>query len=111
MANPFQSIPTPVGEFQAHFGGPPGSSDLAAECKKWEKLCGELLAEREKLREELAQMGRMYDACAKSLFHLKCKDYSPPDFTEEETAAALAHVDDKPTILELIAELQNTPKK
>lgn len=100
---------TPAGEFQAHFGGPPSTSDPAAECKQWEKLCADLLAERQKLREELAQMRWEYDACRKTLFHLKCKDYTPPPtITNEE---ALAYVDEKPTIQEFIAELQNAPEK
>ena len=111
MSNPIQSLPTPTGEFQAHFGGAPGSPDAVAECKKWEKLCAELLAEREKLREELAQMGRMYDACAKSLYQLKFKDYEPPEITPEELKAALASVDDKPSIADFIADLCNAPAK
>ena len=109
MSNPIQSVPTPTGEFQAHFGGPPGSADLAADCKKWENLCGELLAEREKLRADLAELQRMYDACSKTLFRLKCKDYK---FELDQRAQddALAHIDDKPTVAEIIAELQNAEK-
>ena len=42
---------------------------------------------------------------------MKCKDYTPPEFTKEETAEALARVDDEPTILEWIAELPNAPEK
>jgi predicted nuclease with TOPRIM domain len=108
MSDSVQSLRTPTAEFQAHFGGLPGSSDLAAECKKWENLCGDLLAERQKLREELAQMQREYDACRKTLFHLKCKDYTPPEITDKE---ALAYVDLRPSIHELIAELRNVPEK
>ena len=108
MSNPIQSLPTPTGEFQAHFGGPPGWPDAVAECKKWEKLCADLLAERENLREELSQMERMYDACAKSLFHLKCKDYTPPEITNEE---ALAYLNEQPTLDQIIEKLKNTPEK
>lgn len=108
MSNPIQSLPTPTGEFQAHFGGPPGSVDAVAECKKWEKLCAELLAEREKLCDELAQMGRMYDACAKSLYQLKFEDYEPPVITDEE---ALACLDENPTLEEIIEGLTNAPEK
>jgi hypothetical protein len=107
MSNPSQSMPTPSGEFQAHFGGPPGSSDVAADCKKWENLCGELLAEREKLRDEFTQMQREYDACRLTLFHQWCKDYKP-DYDRE---VGFAHLDDKPTLQELIAELENAPEK
>ena len=105
MSNLSQSISTPTGEFQAHFGGPPGSADLTADCKNWESLCGELLAERQKLREELAKSRRERDQYLKSLYHFLCKDYKP-DFDRE---TAFAHIDDKPTIQELIAELERTP--
>jgi hypothetical protein len=106
MSNPIQSIPTPTGEFQAHFGGPPGSSDFAAECKKWEKLCGELLVEREKLRAELANLQGEHDACRSSLLHLAWKDYK----LDMDEAVGFAHLDDKPSLRELIAELENAPK-
>ena len=55
MSDVIQTNPTPVGEFQAHFGSPPGAQDPKAECEKWERLCAELLAEREQLRAELAR--------------------------------------------------------
>ena len=108
MSNPIQSMPTPIGEFQAHFGDAPGSTDAIAERKKWEKLCAELLAERENLREELAQLGRMYDACAKSLYQLKFKDYTPPVITDEQ---ALAYLNENPTLEEIIEGLTNAPEK
>ena len=109
MSNPIQSVPTPTGEFQAHFGGPPGSSDLAVDCKKWENLCGELIGEREKLRAELTELRRMYEACSKTLFHLKCKDWKF-EFDPSAHADALAHIDDKPTVAEIITELQSAEK-
>jgi hypothetical protein len=107
MSNLNQTIPTPSVEFRSHFGGPPGISDAAGDCKNWEKLCGELIAERERLRSELAQMRREYEACQKSLFQLICKDYKP-DYDRE---VAFAHIDDKPTVEELIAELRSAPEK
>lgn len=107
MSNPGQSVPTPTGEFQAHFGGAPGSSDLAAECKKWENLCGKLLAEREKMRTEAAQMRQEFDLCKKSLYYLVFKDETP-DFDLE---VALSHIGDKPTLEELISQLEHAPGK
>ena len=100
IGNP--STPSPVGEFQAHFGTPPGAMDAVAECKKWEKLCAELLADRQRLSEELAKTQTERDAYQKNLYHLLCKDYQP-DFDRE---IAFAHLDDKPTIQELVAELE-----
>ncbi len=107
MSNPNQSVPTPTGEFQLHFGTAPDSSDAAAECKNWEKLCGELLAEREKLRTELAKSQRESASYRKSLIHLLRKDFND-DF---DVNLAFAHLDDKPTIEELIAELEQAPGK
>lgn len=107
MSNPIPMIPTPTAEFQAHFGGPPGSSDLAADCKKWEKLCGDLLAERERLRAELVHTKKEYEVCRKSLYHVVFKNDSP-DF---DLAVAMSHVDDKPTLEELIAQLEHAPGK
>ena len=110
MSNPIQAIPTPTGEFQAHFGGSPGSADLAADCKQWEKLCGELLAERAKLNTELNELRQMYDACSKTLFHLQCKEWKF-EFDQSAHDDALAHIDDKPTVAEIIAELQNAEQR
>jgi hypothetical protein len=67
-----------------------------------------LLAERPRLREELGQMRLEYDACRITLFHLQSQNYTPPDITSEE---ALAYADERPTIQELIAELQNASEK
>ena len=44
-----------VGEFQTLFGAPPGTLDPKAECEKWQRLCAELLADRERLRAQLAR--------------------------------------------------------
>ena len=100
-------MPTPTGEFQSQLGGPPASADAGAECKKWEDLCGELLAERENLRAELAKSQAECELYRKSLFHLKCRDYKP-DYDRD---IAFAHLDDKPSVEELIAELENAPEK
>jgi hypothetical protein len=107
MSNPIHSMPTPSGEFATHFGAPPGSSDTAADCKNWEKLCGELLAEREKLRAELTKLHHECKSYKRSLIHLMSKDFDP-SFDKE---LAFAHADDKPTIQEIIAELEQAPGK
>ena len=102
MSNPNHAIPTPTGEFQAHFGGPPSSSDPAADCKKWENLCADLLAEREKLREDLAKVQIERDQYLKSLYHVLCKDYVCP-YTKEELLANAIY---EPTLEEIVAELR-----
>ena len=101
MSNPIQTVSTPTGEYQSHFGGPPGSADAVAECKKWEDLCADLLAERRKLREDLATAQSQRDQYLKSLYHLSCKDYVCP-YTKEELFANAVY---KPSIEDLIAEL------
>jgi hypothetical protein len=95
------STSTPTSEFQSHFGNAPGLPDAAAECKKWESLCAELIAEREKLREELDRSQEQCELYRKSLLYQFAKDYQPT-FTKEE---ALAHADGRPTLQELISEL------
>lgn len=108
MSSPISSTRSPGGEFQHHFGGPPGAGDVAADCKKWEQLCGELLAEREKLRDQLERMRTERDRYRKSLGHLVCKDLLEPEFTKEEM---LAFVDRAPPLEELIAELETDARK
>jgi hypothetical protein len=92
MSSPIQSIPTPVGEFQAHFGAPPGTQDAKADCEKWERLCGELLAERERLRAELE----------KERLDRFCKDFKPTLTMEE----VYAQVDRETSFEQLIAEFK-----
>lgn len=107
MSTPIQSIPTSTGEFQAHFGSAPGTTDAVAECKKWERLCAEVIAERERLREELAKAQRDCDLYRKSLFREMCKDYKP----DYDRSVAFAHLDDTPTVQEIITELERAPEK
>jgi hypothetical protein len=102
MSHPIQSMPTPTGEFQAHFGGPPGSSDVAADCKKWENLCGDLLAERQSLREELAQVRDERDAHYRELMRRECENYVCP-YTKEELFANAVY---EPSIEKLLGSLQ-----
>ena len=94
MSIPMQSIPTAVGAFQAHFGAPPGGQDAKAECEKWERLCGELLAERERLRAALEKerLDRIWH------------EYGPTTLTMEEV---YAQVDRETTIEQIIADLKN----
>ena len=103
MSGPIPSTPTPGVEFQNHFGGSPGSGDVAGDCKKWEQLCGDLLAEREMLREELERTRTERDGYRKSLGHLLCKDLPPPPFATKEEMLANAVYD--PPLEEFIESL------
>jgi hypothetical protein len=107
MADPVQNVPTPIGEYQAHFGGPPGDTDAVAECKKWEKLCGELLVERERLRSELAKTQTERDQYFKALMRAECENYTCSATADELLANAIY----EPTIPELLAALAKDPER
>ncbi len=89
-----QPILTAVGVFQSQFGAPPGSSDAKAECEKWERLCGELLADCERLRAELEKerLDRMW------------KEFQPKLTMEE----VYAQVDRETTLEQIIDELEQS---
>src|SRR5438105_2677488 len=102
MSNPTETATPSISEFQAHFGTPPGAQDAAGECKKWAQLCAEVIADRDRLRAELAKTQAERDAYLKSVYHLMCKDYVCP-YTKEELFAMAVY--EGPTLRELIAEL------
>jgi len=92
MSNSIQPGFTASGIFQAQFGAPPGSQDAKTECEKWQRLCDELLADRERLRAEV-EKGRLEKFC---------NDFKP-EFTMEEI---YAQVDRETTMTEIIAGLE-----
>jgi hypothetical protein len=92
MSIPIQSNPTPVGAYQAYFGALPDGQDKKAECEKWERLCGELLAERERLRAELE----------KERLDSLCKNFKL-ELTMEEV---YAQVDRECSLEQIIADLE-----
>ena len=98
MQNSIETSPLSTTEMQ-----PAPTVDFQAECKKWETRCADAIAERDRLRAELTKTQQERDAYLKTVYHLMCKDYVPPEFTKEEV---LAHLDDKPTFHDLIVELQ-----
>ena len=110
MSAPTMSGPSASGEFQLQFGSPPGSPDVVAECKKWERLCADLLAERETLRAELARVHEECETYRRSLFHHFAKDYQPT-FTEKERDEAILRVNDRPTLQDIINEIEHAPEK
>jgi hypothetical protein len=80
-----------------------GAAEVSAESKAWEERCAELTQERDQLREDLAKAQSERDSYLKSLYYFLRKDAPPPDFTKEEL---FAHADDKPSIHDVIAELE-----
>lgn len=85
-----------------------GTPSLADECKKWEKQCAELARERDELRAELAQVKTERDSYLKTVHWYLRKELPPPEFTREEL---VAHRDDKPNILDVIAEMESNLEK
>lgn len=94
MSNPIQSNGTASSLFQSHFGTPPGGQDAKAECKNWERLCDELLAERVRLKSELEK------ARLEAIF----KEWdAEPKLTMEEI---YAQVDRTTSMEQIIADLE-----
>ena len=63
MSNLVKTPLTPAAVFKLHFGTRPGTQDAGTECAMWERLCGKLLAEHERLlakieKERLEQIRR-----------------------------------------------------
>jgi hypothetical protein len=102
MSIPNQTIPGLPAEFQSGFGNH-SKTDIGAKSPDWERLCGELLQEREQLRQELAETRAERETYLKAVYYYLRKEASAPTFTKEEV---FAHLDDKPTFAELIAELE-----
>ena len=82
--------------FLAHYGALPGSQDARSECEKWQRLCDELLAERERLRSELE----------KARLHTFCKDYKP-----QSMEMVYSQVDRETTLEQIIDELEQATEK
>jgi hypothetical protein len=97
MSNTIHPNFTAMSIFQAYFGAPPGSQDSKIECENWQRLCDELLADRERLRAELE----------KARLDKICKDFKPT-FTMEEV---YSQVDRQTTIEQIIAELEYAAEK
>jgi hypothetical protein len=99
MSNTVQPNSTAVGVFQAQFGAPPGSQDAKAECEKWQRLCDELLADRERLR---ADRERLRAEVERRRLDEMCKHYKL-NLTMEQV---YAQVDRESSIEQVIAELE-----
>jgi hypothetical protein len=82
--------------FQAHYSALPGSQDPRSECEKWQRLCDQLLAERERLRSELE----------KARLHTFCKDYQP-----QSMEMVYSQVDRETTLEQIIGELEQATEK
>src|SRR4051812_4110981 len=103
MSSPVETGMQWASEFQAKFGAAPGAQTAEAEREKLIALCNELLAERERLRAELARNEAQRKQLQKALLAYVDPNPAVIEFDEE---AALANVGRKPTMDDLIAELE-----
>jgi len=94
MSISIPSNPTAVAVFQANYGTAPGSQDAKADGEKWERLCNELLVERERLRAELE----------KARLDEFCKGFTL-DLTMEQV---YAHVNRETSLEQIVAELERS---
>ncbi|HZZ79081.1 MAG TPA: hypothetical protein VFE62_11210 [Gemmataceae bacterium] len=99
MSSPIDAMSTPFVEYQNHFGAAPGSQDARAECEKWQRLCAELIAERDQLRIKLAQER---DAHEKTVLTM-LRDSVDPNLTMEQIWADIDH---ETTFDQLIEEIE-----
>lgn len=99
MSTSIQQPATPFGEFQAHFGTAPGTQDAKAECERWQRLCAELLAERDRLRTELAKEQAAHERTVLAMM----RDEVDPNLTREEIYAS---IDRETSFEQLIEELR-----
>jgi hypothetical protein len=88
-------------EFQSMFGSSP-NGDSAVECQKWQRLCETMLAERERLREQLTAANTKLTEYRLMLNSMMCEKYQ---FVAKEELLARCG-DGEPTMEELIIELE-----
>jgi hypothetical protein len=107
MSSPMQSNGIAAIEFQTHFGAPPGSPDVRSDCEKWERLCAQLLQERERLLAELARTRAQNAADLRSLAAVLSEN---PEFnlSMEEV---YAQVDRESSLETIIAEMEREAQK
>ena len=73
-------------EFEGRFQSTSGSGAVKKELARWQELCRELLAERERMRAELAQVREERDQYIQRVYYLIREDVP---FTREEVFASL----------------------
>jgi hypothetical protein len=73
-------------EFEARFQKAPGSQPSEVEVQRWQQLCTELMAERERLRADFAKVKAERDQYLRGLYALTAEDIP---FTREEVFASL----------------------
>lgn len=99
MSNPVQLNSSPVAEFQTQFGTVPGTLDARAECEKWQRLCTDLMAERDLLRTQLAKERAAHE---RTLLKAMCAEVDP-NVTMNEV---YSQVDRETSFEQLIDELK-----
>jgi hypothetical protein len=108
MSSPVDAAQAWAHEYQARFGAAPGTAEMKAELERCVQMCQELLAERDRMRLDLARLAAEHDQYLKSLYHYIAKEEEAVDFDEEKL---LAEARSQPPLRQLIAELEQGGSK
>jgi hypothetical protein len=108
MSSPVDAAQAWVHEYQRRLGPAPGTEELKAELERCVQMCQELLAERERLRVEMARIAAERDQYLKSLYHYIAKEEEAAPFDEEKMLAEARH---QPPLRQLIGELKQRGSK
>lgn len=103
MASPVNASQAWVDEFRSRFGASPDSHKLELELARSIQLGQELLAERERLRAQVARLQGERDQYLRCLSAYLAKAFPRVELDKE---AIFAEMDKEPTLDQLIAELE-----
>jgi outer membrane protein TolC len=92
-------------ECQARFGSVPGAEQFKAELERAMELGKELVRERDRLQGELVRAEAERDGYLRALARYMAKEF--PELRDIDENALRAQVVQKPTLAELIAELEH----
>lgn len=89
------SLPSPESlAFAARFSQPPGTDSGDTELARWRQMCRELLEEKERTRQEIAELTQERNTLLKSLYAATRKDIP---FTRDEVFSALQRLGRQPS--------------
>lgn len=101
MSNPLDVSSPFTHEYQTRFGAPPSAQATEAELARLVELCKEALAERDRLRAELADAVQERDEYRKTILAML-----PPEPVEDTKEELFAQLGQGPSLRELIVELE-----
>lgn len=93
-------------EYRSHFGEPPGVNETPSEQQRWQQLCQELLEQRDRLRQELAQSreeAELYRRALQKLLPVNDAEHFNLGYEEAKKLAAK-----EPPLEDLIADIERS---